>query len=98
MRAAQPPLCARAASPDSDRADQRRRRRRRFLARCLLDARMGGRTMIETALGIPATMPDQIRLSFEIGAGDVFAVVALLALGGLLAALSALASEDARDR
>jgi hypothetical protein len=54
--------------------------------------------MIETALGIPATMPDQIRLSFEIGAGDVFAVVALLALGGLLAALSALASEDARDR
>lgn len=49
--------------------------------------------MMHAALSIPSTIPDQIRLSFEIGTSDIFAVVAVLAFGGLLTALSVIASE-----
>jgi hypothetical protein len=50
--------------------------------------------MMHAALGIPSTIPDQIRLSFEIGTTDILAVVALLAVAGFVTALSVLASSD----
>jgi hypothetical protein len=49
--------------------------------------------MMHTVVSLASTIPDHIRLSFEIGTTDIFAVVALLAFGGLLTALSVIASD-----
>jgi hypothetical protein len=47
-----------------------------------------------SVLGVPSTIPDQIRVSYEIGTTGILAVVALLAFAGIVAALSVIASND----
>jgi hypothetical protein len=52
--------------------------------------------MMHVVLGVPSTIPDQIRISYEIGTTDILAVVVLVAFAGIVTALSVLASDDTR--
>jgi hypothetical protein len=42
----------------------------------------------------PSTIPDQIRISYEIGTTGILGIVALLAIAGIITALSVIASND----
>jgi hypothetical protein len=50
--------------------------------------------MIDSALGVSSTIADQIHVSYEIGTTGILAIVALLALAGIITALSVIASTD----